>query len=297
MRKMTELGFKGKCVIVTGGSRGLGYEIAREFVSLGANICICARDTEELRNAVKSLSVMKISDQQKILCKQTDISKTEDIDEMYDYAQYELNGLDIVVNNASIQGPIGQFEQVSWEDTQRVLCVDLFGTLYSMRRAVTLFKELNNNDRADKSIINISGGGATSPRPRFMGYAVAKTGVIRATEILAKETEQFGIRVNAVAPGIMNTRMLDDIIFAGEEAGLEYEKSIIQKNVGKDSIKKAANCVMWLASEQSIGISGRLISAVWDDWEQYSAKQIEEIGKNDIFTLRRVIPEDRNLMI
>ncbi len=285
----------GKRAIITGGSRGLGYEIAKEFVLSGANVCICARDEHELQNAVESLYEFRRYRDQKILFKKSDIGNTTDIDELYDYAISDMKEIDIVVNNAAIQGPIGLFEHNSWDEVLRVLDVDLIGVLYSMRKAVNVFKEIDiaSNNKMDKCIINISGGGATSVRPNFMGYAIAKTGVVRATEILAKETEEYGIRVNAVAPGAMNTRMIDDIIKAGKDAGSEYKKSLERKDADDKTQRRAAKCVAWLASERAAGITGRLISAMWDGWDIYSDECIRQIGESDIYTLRRIIPKDR----
>jgi 3-oxoacyl-[acyl-carrier protein] reductase len=281
---------KGKKALITGGSRGLGYEIAREFLKCGADICICSNNEAELISAVETLGVNDPSLKERIIYKRTDMSNINDIDELYAFVVSSFGGrLDIVVNNAGIQGPIGRFEETDWASIQEVINVNLYGPMYSMKKAVPILK-----DRSGGSIVNISGGGATGARPFFMGYAIAKTGVVRATETLAKETEEYGIRINAVAPGAMNTKMTEEILSAGARAGGEYEKVLKQKENGDTSMKKAAKCVTYLASDKAKGITGRLISAVWDGWE-HMEEHLDDISDSDIFTLRRIVPKDRGL--
>lgn len=285
-----------KKVIVTGGTRGLGFEISKEFIRQGSDVCICSRDKNELKKAVEILSEYVVNGGQKIVQIKSDISDYADIDKLYEYAYEELAGLDIVVNNAGIQGPIGAFEENDWNEVMEVLRVNLIGTLYSIRKAVEIYKKQRSfcGFNEDKVIVNVSGGGATGCRPYFLGYAVAKTGVVRATETIAKEVEKYGIRVNAVAPGAMNTKMLEEIINAGSSAGGEFDKARRQAINGGASMGNAAKCVAWLASEKAHGITGKLISAVWDDWERMG-EYVENIKNSDIYTLRRIVPKDRGV--
>lgn len=280
--------------IVTGGSRGFGLEIAREFIREGSNVCICSRNEAELKGAIESLKEYIVDDKQRIVYIKCDISDCSDIDRLYEFAYEELSGLDIVVNNAGIQGPIGEFDKKDWNEIIRVLNTNLIGTLYSIRKAVEVFKRQRSSSeqKEDKSIVNVSGGGATGCRPFFVGYAISKTGIVRATEIIAKEVEKHGIRVNAIAPGAMNTKMLEEIITAGNNAGDELDKAREQAINGGSSIENAAKCVAWLSSEKAVGITGRLISAIWDDWENLN-EHFDDIRDSDIFTLRRIIPKDK----
>ena len=288
---------KGKKALITGGDRGLGYEIAAEFLRQGADICICSRNADAIKEAAVSLRHERQDKEQRILYKKADVSVTKDLDELYKYIFEEFSGdFDTVVNNAGIQGPIGSFEDNEWQEILNVINVNLLGTMYSMKCAIGMFKSMHADGTPvrDRSIINISGGGATGARPYFTGYAVAKTGVVRATETLAKENEAYGIRINAIAPGAMNTRMLEDILNAGENAGDEYRRSLRQKENGGASMENAAGLVAYLASEKAAGVTGRLISAVWDDWKELD-KHACDLNGSDLYTLRRIIPRDRGL--
>lgn len=280
----------GKKTLITGADQGLGKEIAKEFLKQGAWVCICSRDEGMLRRAAKELKEYRQEKEQQVIFYKADVGSTEDMDALYAFVLEEFGTLDCVVNNAGIQGPIGDFAEVSWDEVEKVVRINLMGTLYSMRKAVALFRKQHKRGR----IINLSGGGATGPRENFMGYAVTKTGVVRATETMAKETAADGIYINAIAPGAMNTRMLDEVLAAGEEAlGKEaYEQARRQKKEGGVSPEKAASLVSYLASERAGEISGKLISAVWDGWEDF-ASHAQEITDSDVYTLRRIVPGDR----
>jgi 3-oxoacyl-[acyl-carrier protein] reductase len=143
-------------------------------------------------------------------------------------------------------------------------------------------------------IINLSGGGATAPLPRLSAYAASKAAVVRLTETLAHELRDDGVFVNAIAPGALNTRLLDEVLAAGpQQVGEEfYRKSLEQKNRGGTPLERGAALAVFLASTDSDGISGRLLSAAWDDWQQLPRYR-DELARSDIYTLRRITPQDR----
>ena len=150
--------------------------------------------------------------------------------------------------------------------------------------------------RGSGKIINISGGGATSPRPHFSAYATAKAGLVRFSETLAVELAEHHIQVNAIAPGAMNTAMHQAVIEAGaDRAGKrEFAAAVEQDQRGGVPPVRAAELCVFLASEAAAGISGRLISAVWDDWPSL-AEKAGVLASGDIYTLRRIVPKDRGL--
>ena len=145
-------------------------------------------------------------------------------------------------------------------------------------------------------IIQLSGGGATNPLPRISAYAVSKAAIVRFAETLAEEVRGLGIDVNAIAPGALNTGMLDEILAAGEEkVGAEfYEKSLRQKESGGAPLSRGANLAVFLASSKSDGITAKLISAIWDDWENWG-DSLDILNSSDVYTLRRITGRDRNL--
>jgi NAD(P)-dependent dehydrogenase (short-subunit alcohol dehydrogenase family) len=201
----------------------------------------------------------------------------------------ELGGIDVLVCNAGIHGPIGRFEDAVWRDWMRAVEVNLFGTVLMCRAVISLMRK-----RSRGKIVVLSGGGATQPRPRFSAYAASKAALVRFVETLALELAGTGIDVNAVAPGALNTRLLDQVLAAGVDAvGAEdYARALRQRDEGGSSFESAAALVAFLASPDSDGITGRLISAAWDDWRSLADRR-EALAQSDVYTLRRILPEDR----
>jgi 3-oxoacyl-[acyl-carrier protein] reductase len=130
--------------------------------------------------------------------------------------------------------------------------------------------------------------------PRISAYAVSKAAIVRFTETLAEEVRGTGIDVNAIAPGALNTRMLDEVLEAGpDKVGKAfYERSLKQKESGGVPIDRGAELALFLASKASDGITAKLISAVWDDWERWP-EQLNELSSSDTYTLRRITARDR----
>jgi 3-oxoacyl-[acyl-carrier protein] reductase len=193
------------------------------------------------------------------------------------------------VNNAAIQGPIGPVWENDWEKWQATLQVNLLSPV-ALCRAVLPSMMKNRYGK----IINLSGGGATQARPKFSAYASAKSGLVRFSETLAEEVKTFNIDVNCIAPGVMNTEMLNEIVRAGAEKTGDKEFSDACKHAGTDSsaLDRAAELCVFLASSQSDGVTGKLISAVWDPWKELPS-YIHDIKNSDIYTLSRFLPKDR----
>jgi NAD(P)-dependent dehydrogenase (short-subunit alcohol dehydrogenase family) len=136
-------------------------------------------------------------------------------------------------------------------------------------------------------VINLSGGGATSPRPYFSAYAASKSAVVRLTETLAEELKPFNIQVNAIAPGAVYTKMTREILAAGSAAGERALAEARRVQEEKTTPKAAAKLALFLASPESGGLTGRLISAVWDDWRSLPSR-LEEVMVSELYTLRRI---------
>lgn len=280
---------KGRAAIITGANQGLGEAIAAEFVRQGADVFICARDKRKLSLAHEKLKNLGAKSQ-KTGCMVADISKEGDVKKLIKTAGAKFKRIDILVNNAGIYGPKGPLETMNSSDWLKAIQINLLGVFYCCKHVLPVMKK----NRYGK-IINLSGGGATTPFPFFSAYAAAKAGVVRLTETLAEECKGFHIDVNSLAPGALNTRLLEEALAAGPQVvGKEfYAKSLQQKQTGGASLKRAAALCAFLASSSSDGLTGRLMSAVWDPWEKLT-EHFEALQKTDIYTLRRITPKDRN---
>jgi len=279
---------KGRYAIVTGGSMGLGAKIAEEFIGQGASVLICARGEEALRECAAKLQDMAGPDQTvaAIVC---DVARESDIDALVVEALARFPHVDALVNNAGVYGPMGPIESVDWDGWKDAFVTNLFGTVYFCRAILPHFKK-----RGYGKIVNLSGGGATSPLPRITAYAASKVGIVRMTETLSEEVKGLGIDINAIAPGVLDTRLTDQFLGADPETVGSALYTRVQELVaeGGDSIRKSAKLVAYLCSAASDGISGRLIAALWDPWPDL-ARHKADIMSGDIYTLRRIVPKDR----
>jgi NAD(P)-dependent dehydrogenase (short-subunit alcohol dehydrogenase family) len=276
--------------LVTGASQGLGKAIAEAFVREGAHVAICARDGKMI-NAVKADLERIAASGQKILARACDVTSKSEVPEFFSALDRELGPIDVLVNNAGVYGPKGPSEEVDLEEWMHAIEINLLGTFLPTQQAITRMKP-----RKRGKIINLSGGGATNPLPRISAYAAAKAAVVRLTETLAEELRDFGIQVNAVAPGALNTRLLDEVLQAGPDVvGAEfYQKALNQRDSGGAPLQNGANACVYLASAQSAGITGKLLSAIWDPWDRLHEFS-KALDKSDIYTLRRIVPADRGL--
>jgi len=277
----------GRAAVITGANQGLGFAIAAAYVAAGAHVLICARDEAKLDAALAELA-KSAAPEQKILGEAADVSNPADVARLIARAHAEFLSVQILVNNAGVYGPLGSIEDVVWSEWVQALEINLFGS-------VLLYRALLPHFRANRygKIIQLSGGGATNPLPRITAYAASKAAIVRVAESIAEDVREYGIDVNAIAPGALNTRLLDEVLAAGPERVGQafYSRSTRQKEEGGAPLVRAAELAVFLASAASDGITGKLLSAVWDPWNDLPAHR-EDLN-SDVYTLRRIVPKDR----
>ena len=279
---------QGRTAIITGASQGLGLAIAMQFVAAGASVIICARDEGMLSKAADVLK-RSASNDQVISHIVADVAESEAVDALIDFAIDRMGRIDILVNNAGIYGPKGPTDSVDWAQWVQAINVNLLGSVLVCRAVMTHMKSQGYG-----KIVQLSGGGATNPLPNLSAYAVSKAGIVRFIETLAIEVAEYAIDANAIAPGALNTRMLDEVLASGPEVvGKEfYERALQQKASGGAGLEKGARLAVFLGSADSDGITGKLISAIWDPWEELDRYKAN-LEDSDIYTLRRIVPSDR----
>jgi len=280
----------GLNAVVTGANQGLGLEIARQFLDAGANVALCARDGVKLAEAADELRRCA-ADGQLVFAQSCDVSVPDEVERFVRASRDALGSIQALVNNAGVYGPKGPSESVDWDEWTRAIEINLHGVFLPCRALIPHFREQGKG-----KIVNLSGGGATSPLPRLSAYAASKVAVVRLTETLAEELRADRIDVNAVAPGALNTRLLDEVLEAGPELVGEsfYARAVEQKETGGVPLERGAQLCVYLASTASDGITGKLLSAKWDPWATLE-ERLGEIGTSDIYTLRRIVPKDRGL--
>lgn len=267
-----------KVCLVAGASGAIGSAIARRFHQEGAHLALSYRRTKPDR-----LCDELGAGPGRVACYRFDVADWEQVREAVHQIKVDFQGIDVLVNCAGIIGPIGPLETLDVRDWAKTIDVNLLGSMYLARAVLPFLKE-----RGRGKIILFSGGGAAYGRPYFTPYSSSKAALVRFAESLAQELEGTNIQVNAVAPGPVRSRMWDEMRAADEAGGPRLIEELKRmEETGGCSPDRAAGLVVFLVSDRSNRLTGRLLSAVWDNWEGLES-DIEEIAASEALTLRRV---------
>jgi 3-oxoacyl-[acyl-carrier protein] reductase len=272
---------KNKRAVILGGSRGIGKAIAEAYLKEGAEVFLAARNADELAKTRSELIKFGVVDTAAM-----DVSSDGDMEHVAERVATLWGAVDILVNAAGIHGPIGPISEVDPDAWKKALEVNLFGTFLAIHTFTPLMKGKGG------VVINFVGGGEGA-LSNFSSYVAAKGGIARLTETAAAELKNFKISVNAISPGAVNTRLLEDLLNAGpENAGKEnYERALKQRDSGGVSPEAAARLAVFLASSDAEGLTGKIFSSI-SPFETFPEHK-EEIMSSDVYNVRRIWPEDR----
>ena len=268
-------------LVVTGSSTGIGRALAVRLLAGGHQVWGLAR-SDQSGFAAQHPGTFRAS-----RCDVSDWSQVAGVAAEIAAAWPHVDGL---VTCAGVHGEVGPAlaaDPAQWSATVRA---NLDGTFFALR---ALAPQLARAPRRAK-VVCFSGGGATKARVNFSAYGAAKTAIVRLVETVAAEEFPQPLDINAVAPGAITTRLTEDIIARGPAVvgAAEYLAALAQKKSDGSALTKALDLVEWLLSPASDGISGRLLSAPWDDWKSLAAGR-ETLAASELYTLRRITPETR----
>ena len=270
----------GRVAVITGAGRGIGRAIALAYAREGAKLALAARSESELQEAVSAASELGAE----AIAVPTDVTNPQDAERLVRRAVERFGRIDVLVNNAGISGPIGPLQDNDIADWVSTISINLTGTFLVCRAVIPAMLAQSSG-----KIINLSGAGATNAWSNMSAYCSSKAAVVRLTEVLAQELDGKGITVNALGPGSVHTGMWDKMTEQAAEAGADFihELGLRVTSGGGASIDECAELAVWLASDESGALTGRLISAAADDFRGLPPR-IAEIMAGDAYTLRRV---------
>lgn len=269
----------GSVALITGGGRGIGQAIARAYAAEGARLALAARTDAELQETAQSVRDQYGSDVITVL---TDVTDRAQVENAVAQTLQRYGVIDVLVNNAGNTGEIGPLWRLDPDRWANTISVHVLGTFYGCRAAIPAMLEQGSG-----RIVNMSGVGG----PNDTSYDAAKTAIVNLTENLSVELAGTGITVNAISPGSIHTRMWEEVRDMAYAAGdmAMYEKGVQVTSGGGASIQRAAELAVLLGSDQCGNLSGRLIRAALDTFENIPA-QVDAIMASDTYLLRRVEP-------
>jgi len=243
---MISYGLEGKVVLITGASRGIGFDMAKELLAQGSKVAICGRKKAGLDAAVEQLGSGP-----NLLAIQAHIAQEADVERMFDELIAWAGRLDVLINNVGMNlltASVADTELALW---QKIIDSNLSGTFLVSRRAAKIMKAQNAG-----SIVTISSVAGRKASPGMGIYGIAKAGIEMMTKVLASELAQFSIRVNAVAPAMVRTEFSKP--FWSNDAIL----SQITKGIPMGRIAEPLEVVhpaLFLASDGASFITGQTI--------------------------------------
>ncbi len=268
--------FLGKTYLLTGCSQGIGNQIAHDLAKKGARLILVSRNEIDLENLNKVLAYREI----KHFLIPLDVSNSFMVEQAFVKITSISPHLHGIINCAGSFGAIGKLEDVAPPEFLKGIMVNLLGSYNMCYYGINLLKKATRG-----KIINFSGGGVTSNFPNYSSYSCSKIALVKFTENLAEEYPQ--IDSNIIAPGFLKTKLAEQTIKVGEKAGSFYNKTKDMLIQGGNDIRYPVDLVSFLLNEESDGITGKLISAPWDDWKNNDfQKQLKE--DKDFCSLRRI---------
>jgi len=245
---------QGRVAIVTGGGRGLGRSVALTFGKQGAKVVLAARTMEEIDHVAEELRSLK----KEAIAVPTDVSNEEQVNHLVEMTLEAFGTIDILVNNAGARGPIGPIHQISLSEWEQTLKVNLTGAFLCTKAVLPVLME-----KREGKIINVAT--TLTPRPNLTPYMVAKAGLIHLTKQLSRELKDYNVQVNVIHPGVMDTRMQEEIRKAGVKAiGTDMFERLKEEGILHPP-DEPAKLILFLASKAADGITGEYLS--FDDKE------------------------------
>lgn len=255
-----------KSAIIFGGSRGIGRTVAEAFIACDFGVTIVARSVEQAQETTEKLSKDGL-----VQCFSADISEISLVKSALMAHLEKFNGLEVVINTAARQGPIGLLWENDPEDWGNTIRINLLGSFNICHAVIPVMLEQGHG-----TLILFSGGGAAYARSHFSAYGTSKTAVLRLVETVHEELKEqdkiSAIKIYAIAPGAVKTRMTDEVLSRRDSAGEQAFQEALKANAdGGTSPGKAAALCLFLAHRRPFCLSGRLIH-VNEPYREYVEK-------------------------
>lgn len=267
-----------KVALVTGGSRGIGLAIARSLYQQDYQVVVCSRNKTEIKKAALEIDPSG----KRVMGIKVDVSREKDVKRLFRTTIKKFSRVDILINNAGVFWPFGQFEKTYFAQNRTTIEINLIGTMLCCYHAIPHMKKHRWG-----RIINFSGGGIGGDiaLQNAVSYFTSKGAIVYFTECLATELEPFGITVNTVLPGQILTDATKKILKTPENKLGPVLKAAKNKliSTGGQRVEPVLKLINYLLTTKAKNLTGRLLSARWDDLNVLS-----ESANRNLFKIRRI---------
>lgn len=269
-------------IIIFGASGSIGSYLAKEYISQNNEVLLFVKN---IKSKKKILDELKFhSSLKKINIDQLNIKKLSSIKKKLNKHKSFIKNTNIIINATGGLGEIKNILKVNLKKFKNTMDINFFFNLVLLQN---LSKFIKNNKNL--LLILFSGGGVTNYRKNFSSYSISKLALVKFVEIVSNEINNKNIRINAIAPGIIKSKMID-ITMKNSKLVSKKEITKIKKqiNYSNDALKKLFRVINFLSSNKGKKITGKLISSKWDNIEVWSKKKIKKLNDNDLYFMRRV---------
>ena len=268
-------------IVIFGASGSIGSFLLEKYFKEKYNLLLFLKNKKKLHSLKKKY---QSKGSQIIKYELLDFSKFKDLKKKLKKNESFIRKSKLIISTIGIQGEIGNFFDLKFKTFKDVLKINFFSQVVLLRN---IYKFVKKNK--DTLIILFSGGGVTGHRVNFSPYVLSKIALVKLVEILAYEFKNKNLRINAISPGIIDSKMTRSILKKNKKSDNLKEIKKIKKEIvnSKKSLEKVFNLINLLIEKKGKKITGKIISSRWDRFDQWKKKDIKRLIKNDAYTLRR----------
>ena len=268
-------------IIIFGASGSIGSYLAKEYMSQNSELLLFVKNSKSKK---KILNKLKFQGFSKIIVDQLNFTNFSLINKKINKHKSFVKNTNIIINATGSLGEIKNVLNINLKKFKNTMDINFFCNLILLQNLSKLIK--NNKNLL---IIFFSGGGVTSYRKNFGTYSISKLSLVKLIEIVSNEINNKNVRINAIAPGIIQSKMID-VTMDNKKLVSKKEIKKIERDIkySNDALKKLFKVINFLSSNKGNQITGKLISSKWDNIETWDKKKINKLINEDFYNLRRI---------
>ena len=268
-------------IIIFGASGSIGSYLVKEYMYQNSELLLFVKN---LKSKKKIINKLKFQSSAKIIIDQLNFTNFSSITKKIDKHKSFVKNSDIIINATGSLGEIKNVLNINFKKFKNTMDINFFSNLILLQN---LSKFIKNNKNL--LIIFFSGGGVTSYRKNFGTYSISKLSLVKLIETVSNEINNKNVRINAIAPGIIQSKMID-ITINNRKLVSKKEIKKIERDIkySNDALKKLFKVINFLSSNKGKQITGKLISSKWDNIETWNKNKIKKLINKDLYNVRRI---------